>query len=146
MGQLDVAKQNRLKVFLIHSERDADFARDLRRLLMNRVNARVFSQEDLNAGEKWQTKLRNELTSSDVVVALLTPSAPESDWVLHEIGAAWGLRKPIIPVVSRRDMLNRIPISLDIARAIELSDVKTPENADKFVDAFEESLAAVQTS
>jgi hypothetical protein len=58
------------------------------------------------------------------------------------MGAAWGLRKPIIPVVARGDLLNRIPVALDRARSIELTDVITPKNAAKFLEAFEESLAA----
>jgi hypothetical protein len=62
--------------------------------------------------------------------------------VLHEIGAAWALEKPIIPVVARRDVLNKMPVSLEEAQVIELTNVDRRENADKFVDAFEESLAA----
>jgi nucleoside 2-deoxyribosyltransferase len=118
------------------------FARHVRNLLVHRVNAQVFTTEDLSAGEKWESKLRNELSSTDVVVALLSPRSVDSSWVLHEIGAAWALEKPIIPVVTRRDVLNKMPVSLDRARIIELTDVDTRENADKFVDGFEESLAA----
>jgi nucleoside 2-deoxyribosyltransferase len=102
----------------------------------------VFTTEELSAAEKWKPKLRNELSSADVVIALLTPSSVDNKWVLHEIGAAWALEKPIIPVVSRRDILNKMPLSLESAHIIELTDVETREHADKFVDAFEESLAA----
>jgi len=122
------------------------FARHVRNLLVYRANAQVFTTEDLSAGEKWQSKLRNELSSADVVVALLTPNSSTSSWVLQEIGAAWALKKPIIPVISRRDVLNNMPISLERVLTIELADVETPENADKFVDAFEESLAAAHLS
>ncbi len=79
-----------------------------------------------------------------MVVALLTPHSADDKWVLHEIGAAWALEKLIIPVVTRRDVLNKMPVSLERSHIIELADVETPENADKFVDAFEESLASAQ--
>ena len=139
-------KHQPVRVFIIHSDADMVFARQARNLLVYRVNAQVFTTEDLSAGEKWQSKLRNELSSADVVVALLTPKSVASSWVLQEIGAAWALKKPIIPVISRRDVLNNMPISLDRDLTIELADVETPENADKFVDAFEESLAAANIS
>jgi nucleoside 2-deoxyribosyltransferase len=142
MGHAKHPKHQPVRVFIIHSDADMVFARHVRNLLVYRANAQVFSTEDLSAGEKWQSKLRNELSSADVVVALLTPSSVASSWVLQEIGAAWALKKPIIPLVSRRDVLNRIPVSLERSHIIELADVETPENADKFVDAFEESLAA----
>jgi nucleoside 2-deoxyribosyltransferase len=135
------SKRQQVKVFISHSNLDMVFARHIRNLLVHRANAKVFTTEELSAAEKWQSKLRNELSSADVVVALLTPNSADDNWVLHEIGAAWALQKPIIPVITRRDVLNTMPISLEKSRIIELADVETQENADRFVDAFEESLA-----
>jgi hypothetical protein len=36
------------------------------------------------------------------------------------MGAAWALRKAIIPVVARRDVLNNLPLPLQTARVLEL--------------------------
>lgn len=144
MRQTRHSKHQRVKVFISHSNVDMVFARHVRNLLFQRLNAQVFTTEELSAGEKWQSKLRNELSSTDVVVALLTPHSADDKWVLHEIGAAWALEKLIIPVVTRRDVLNKMPVSLERSHIIELADAETPENADKFVDAFEESLASAQ--
>ena len=96
-------------------------------LLFQRLNAQVFTTEELSAGEKWQSKLRNELSSTDVVVALLTPHSADDKWVLHEIGAALALEKLIIPVVTRRDVLNKMPVSLERSHIIELAHRATPE-------------------
>ena len=148
MSQARHPRRQQVKVFISHShvEPDMVFARDVRNLLVQRLNAQVFTTEDLSAAEKWEPKLRNELSSADVVVALLTPNSLTSRWLL-EIGAAWALEKPIIPVVTRRDVLNKMPASLErSSHIIELSHVETRENADKFVDAFEESLAAAHLS
>jgi nucleoside 2-deoxyribosyltransferase len=144
MSQPRNPKRQQPRVFISHSNVDAVFARHVRNLLVQRLNAQVFTTEDLSAGEKWQSKLRNELSSTDVVVALLTPQSADDSWVLHEIGAAWALEKPIIPVITRRDVLNKMPASLERSHVIELADVDTPENADKFVESFEESLASVR--
>jgi hypothetical protein len=36
------------------------FARKVRNLLAQRMNAKVFATEDLSASEKWEPKLRSE--------------------------------------------------------------------------------------
>jgi hypothetical protein len=72
----------------------------------------------------------NELVAADVVVAILTPAALRSSWVLQEMGADWGLRKPIIPVVTRRDVLNEMPDSIKGGAVIELADVESAANAE----------------
>jgi nucleoside 2-deoxyribosyltransferase len=113
MSQARHPKRQQVKVFISHSEVDSVFARHVRNLLVQRLNAQVFTTDDLSAAEKWEPKLRNELSAADVVVALLTPNSVESSWVLLEIGAAWALEKPIMPVVSRRDVLNKMPASLE---------------------------------
>jgi len=137
------SRRQPIKVFISHSNIDSVFARHIRNLLVQRINAQAFITEDLSAGEKWQSRLRSELSSADVVIAILTPASVNSSWVLHEIGAAWALEKQIIPVVTRRDVLNKMPISLDALQVIDLTDVDTPENQAKFENAFERSLAAV---
>ncbi len=119
------------------------FARRVRNLLVRTKSADVFTTEDLNAAEKWEPRLRNELSSADMVVALLTPNSATSRWALYEIGAAWALEKPIMPVITRQDVLNEMPASLEESPySIQLTDVDTRENENKFIDAFEESLAA----
>jgi nucleoside 2-deoxyribosyltransferase len=138
------AKRQPVKVYIIHSPVDMVFARHMRNLLVQQVEDEVSITEDIRDDEKWQSKLRNKLTSADVVVALLTPHSAEDSWVLHEIGAAWALEKPIIPVVTRRDVLNEMPVSLERFNIVQLADVETQEHADKFVDAFEESLASAR--
>ena len=120
--------------------------RKVRNLISQNFNARVFATEDLSAGEKWETKLRNELSAADVVVALLTPGSVASSWVMQEIGAAWALRKPIIPLVTRREVLNSMPISLEPYRAIELARVDKPEDVERFLSALDESLAAAHAA
>ena len=136
-------RRHPLRVFVSHSGSlaDAGFARELSRLLSQRLDARVFTADDLNASENWQVKLRNELVEADVILALLPPGAVNSSWILQEIGAAWALQKLIIPVVTNRDILKKLPVSLEGSRALEFTDVDTPEKADQFVQEFQDSLA-----
>ena len=144
-GQIPV-RHDPLRVFISHSDLDMIAARKLRNLLVQRANADVFTTEELSAGEKWEDKLRKELSSADVVVALLTPTSVHSNWVLHEIGAAWALGKTIIPVITRRDVLNNMPVALGEAQAIQISDIESSENADEFLGAFQTSLASARVT
>lgn len=135
-------RQYPVRVFVSYSEGDKVFARKVRNLLSHQANISAYIAEDLSAGEGWEPKLRNELAAADVVIALLTPNSVDSSWVLHEIGAAWALRKPIIPVVTRRDVLNKMPVPLEGAQVLELEDLESSESVERFVRAFEDSLAA----
>ena len=45
--------------------------------------------------------LRKEVSSADVVIGLVTPSSTESHWVLFELGARWGLGRPLFSVLAR---------------------------------------------
>lgn len=89
-----------LRVFVSHAAADRGPARRLSNSMARRHGVRVFDPaEMLSAGGDWQAKLRDELTGSDVFVALMTPAAVRSANVLQEIGAAWALGKPVVLVL-----------------------------------------------
>jgi nucleoside 2-deoxyribosyltransferase len=131
-----------LNIFLIHSDTEQVPARKLRNLLADRLGSRVFSTDDISAGEELHSRLRQELARADVIVALLTPSTARSNWVLLEVGAAWALEKPIIPVVTNRSVLNYLPESLQGPQVLEISDLEQPEALDRIVQAIESVIAA----
>ena len=139
-------RQTGTRVFISHSglPEDMALASKIGNLLTDRLDARVFSTEELSAGENWEGKLRNQLAEADVIVAILSPNAVKSTWVLHEIGAAWGMGKPIIPVVTNRNVLRKIPLSLEAMPALEFKDLNTPERADEFVSEFQNTLLVAQ--
>ena len=128
------------KVFISYSDVDIVAARKLRNLLVYQANADVFDAENLSASDNWESELRDGLSSADVVVALLTPTSVHSKWVLFEVGVAWALGKRIIPVITRRDVLNNMPVSLASAHAIELAEIESDENSGKFLHEFDSSL------
>jgi nucleoside 2-deoxyribosyltransferase len=90
-----------------------------------------------------------ELAHADVFVALLTPTSVIDSWLLQETGAAWALEKPIVPIVTRRDVLNNFPLALDPHAMIEIDyrdRLEDPKSADKFARAFEGTLATAHVS
>jgi hypothetical protein len=145
MSQIKASAEKRkrpTRVFLSHSYDDTVLAHKIRDLLFQRLGLQVFLNADLSAAGNWQPKLRKQLEAADVFVALLTPSSVADSWVLQETGAAWGLQKTIIPLVTRQDILDRFPIQLRSYPALDLKDLDTPAGSKRFAEAIEQTLAA----
>jgi len=75
-------------------------------------------------------------------VPLITPESTSDNWLLQETGAAWGLGKPIVPIVTRRDTLNQFPIAIARHVALQPNDLDHSETADRFIREFEDTLVA----
>src|SRR5437660_2798829 len=102
------AKGRSVRVFLSYAAADRTYARHLQEILSPFANFRVFTTDALSAGEDWTPKLREEIARSDVFVVLLSPASVRSDWVLQELGAAWGLNKPIVPVLTQPEVMGKL--------------------------------------
>ncbi|PSQ82065.1 MAG: hypothetical protein BRD46_00615 [Bacteroidetes bacterium QS_8_68_15] len=89
-----------VRVFVSRAAADREPARKLSDAMARRHGVRVFDPaEMLSAGGDWQARLKDELAGSDVFVALMSPEALKSSFVLQEIGAAWALDKPVVLVL-----------------------------------------------
>ncbi len=131
-----------LRVFLSYAAPDRAYASKLRRLLSQRPNVRVFTMETLSAGEDWESKLKEELSQCEVFIVLLSPSSVGSNWILHELGAAWALSKPIVPIVTHPDVLSKIPLSLRGIRYVEIQDLEKPEIITQILDHYEDLISS----
>src|SRR6476660_1647133 len=106
------AKLRSVRVFLSHSIEDRPYALHLQKLISPFANFRVFTTDALSAGEDWTPKLREEIARSDVFMVVLSPASVGSAWVLQELGAAWALNKPIIPVVTQPGGTGQLSMAL----------------------------------
>ena|GEM_PF-979024 len=132
-----------LRVFLSYATADREYGRRLRGLLSKRSNLRIFTTETLSAGEDWESKLRDELSQSDIFVVLLSLNSVDSGWVLHELGAAWALDKPIIPVVTNSEVFSKIPMDLRKAQLIEVECLEShPQVIKQILERYEEAAAS----
>jgi hypothetical protein len=59
----------------------------------------VIEGAGLPVGRPFEDALRDELELADYLVVLLSSRASESPWILFELGAAWGLNKPVVSVL-----------------------------------------------
>jgi hypothetical protein len=140
--QREKGKQD-LRIFLSYATADKEYAHRLRGLLSKRPNLRVFTTETLSAGEDWESKLKDELSQSDVFVVLLSLNSVDSKWVLHELGAAWALDKPIISVVTHPEVFFRIPMDLREAQSVEAEYLEShPEVIKQIFERYEEVAAS----
>src|SRR5215203_4734594 len=100
-----------IKVFVSYARSDHVLAEALFRALRP-MHVDVWSDDKLTAADDWSDVLRSRIRQSDYFVFLLTPKTLESSWVMQELGAAWALDKRIIPVVTDRGLLDKLPVDL----------------------------------
>ena len=135
VNQKEEGKKTR--IFLSYAISDAIYAHKLLRLLFQRSNLRVFTTEMLSAGENWESKLKEEISQCDIFMMLLSPNSVDSNWVLHELGAAWALNKSIIPVVIHPETVPKIPVQLRKSQLVVFDDFKNPETINKILNSYE---------
>jgi len=127
----------KIRIFLSYAIADVMYAHKLLRILSQRRDLRVFTTEMLSAGEDWESKLKEEISQCDIFMMLLSSNSVDSNWVLHELGAAWALNKSIIPVVIHPGILPKIPVQLRKSQLVTIDDFKNPEAINEILDSYE---------
>ena len=96
-----------IKVFISHSSKDlplvallVDLLRSALNLASGEIRCTSLDGYGLPAGSKTDEQLRQELLDSPAFIALLSQASLHSTYVLFEIGARWGARKHIIPLLT----------------------------------------------
>src|SRR5260370_4844696 len=94
-------------VLISHSSKDKTLAEaliDLLRaglgLLATQIRCTSVDGYRLPAGVNTDAQRRREITDAGVLVGLLTPSSISSTYVLFELGARWGIERPMIPLLA----------------------------------------------
>ena len=87
-----------IRVFISHSNRDRKIASTLAEALRVLRMEPFLAHDDIEGGEEWRGAIRREIKGCDVLVALVTKDFRISEYAGQEVGAAWVLRKPMLPV------------------------------------------------
>jgi nucleoside 2-deoxyribosyltransferase len=90
------------KIFISHTQADATEAERIVRMLQPLVKSKKFaiwSDQQIEQGDSWETELRKALDESDIVIAVLSPEYVKNKYTTVELGAAYGAGKRLLPVV-----------------------------------------------
>jgi nucleoside 2-deoxyribosyltransferase len=102
----------RLKVFIAHSSTDRDWARSFA-LALREFEAEVwFDEFDIKPGDSIPEAVEAGLRGSDVVVMLVDKGSLAKPNFSFELGAAIGLDKRIVAIVSEESAATGLPLPL----------------------------------
>jgi hypothetical protein len=89
--------ESSLSIFISHDKEDETLALLLKGFIESIfLNASVFvSSVDLSGGNVWIEELRDKLAAAKAIIAVVTPRAANSSWILFEAGAGFCARKTI---------------------------------------------------
>jgi hypothetical protein len=108
-------------VFLSYSRRDADLMRRLRDDL-RAARLPVWTDEAIEPGTPaWFREVEAAIEKAFCLVVVLSPDAKSSEWVGKEIEYGQMLRKTILPVLGRGEVVGSIPFALAGAQFVDLT-------------------------
>lgn len=111
------------QVFVSHATDDKWIAKVICEKLEG-IGASTFRDDrDINGGDDIPEEIRQQIKHSQEMVVLLTPKSVDRQWVLLEVGEAWGWRKNfrIVAILYHVD-INPIPEMIKSKKAIKIND------------------------
>jgi hypothetical protein len=115
-------------VFVSYAHSDGEFVATLLSRLEDE-NIHAFADRSIKPGDDWLLRLEAALKESQVILFLITPNSLRSNWVNAEAGAAWILKKRVIPV-----LLDADPSQLfDLLRTHQAHNLHNPQRIDDLI-------------
>jgi hypothetical protein len=112
-------------IFISHAAADRWVARQMAAIIERRTKrygVRIFLDEkDLEAGASIPEEIRQHLQGCEEFLVLLTSLSISRQWVLLELGAAWGMRKRITAITDKVAE-DHLPDIIRQTKACELND------------------------
>ena len=106
-------------VFLSYAHADLLLAQRLRTDL-GALGISIWSDDAIQAGERWQEVIRNRLTEAVGVIVLITPNSLQSQWVVREWQHALTRDRQVIPVLANGVTFADLPLDLQDIQGISL--------------------------
>ena len=130
------------RIFISHRHKDKTIAKGLIDLLdsaftIGPADIRCTSVQGymLTPGERTSEELRSNLAGAELVMGLLTPETSESNYVLAELGAAWGRDVTIFPLLARGATYAHVPSPLNERHCVSLEAYENCLELIEFVEA-----------
>jgi hypothetical protein len=133
-------------VFVSHVNEDravAGWLQDqLRADFLNEIDVFVSSEREGHAGDHWLETIDDALHKCSVLLALCSPISIHRPWVNFELGAAWILKKRIVPVCHAGLTPEDLKIPLSLLQGITLTE---PEDIERLYDTLARQLGFQRT-
>jgi hypothetical protein len=117
------------KIFISHSKRDkklmqalTDLLKAAFRLPTKDILCTSIAGHKLAGGADTEEELLALLRDANLLIGVLTPASLASSYVLFELGARWGLKKPLISLVACGTKMRDIKEPLKSKNALNASD------------------------
>jgi hypothetical protein len=112
------------QVFLSHATADKWIAKVICEKIEQAGASTFRDDRDINGGDDIPEEIRQNIKRSQEFVVLLTPESVGRQWVLLEVGAAWGWRKNfrIVAILHHVD-IDPIPEMIKSKKAIKINDI-----------------------
>jgi hypothetical protein len=112
------------QVFVSHATADKWLAMRICEKIQEVGGSTFRDDRDINGGDDIPEEIRQQIKHSQEMVVLLTPESVGREWVLLEVGAAWGWRKNfrIVAILDHVD-INPIPEIIKSKKAISINDL-----------------------
>lgn len=101
------SKVSELDVFISHSSFDTKFVEKLVELLRSsfnisakRIRCSSVDGYRLSVGSNTDEQLRKEVHDAKIFIGVITPYSMKSAYVLFELGARWGAKKKMFPILA----------------------------------------------
>ena len=122
-------------VFLSYSTKDEDFARELEADLRQAGVKTFLAPLAIKPASSWPDEIWQAIRRCRVFVVIVTAEAIKSKWCLLEIGAALGLKKPIVAVLRHSA---RLP---DVLKTVQAAKVQTKNQQAELVEQLKKMCA-----
>ena len=118
------------RIFISHRHQDKDIARGVIDLLetafeipQGQIRCTSVPGYKLAVGAHSADSLQTDLNGAEIVMGLIGKDTADSDYVLFELGASWGLRKPTFPLRICGATFTHVPEVLRERSSLTLEDV-----------------------
>ena len=140
-------------IFISHKETDVVIASKLVDYLLaalevsdEEVLCTSVPGHQLAFGMSIPEQLRDGLSTSTAIIGLLTQDSIKSSWVTFELGAAWGLKKMVVPLLGPGLVYGDLPGPLSNSPAVQISKDDAMNRLSDAVKQISESLSIGQKS
>jgi hypothetical protein len=120
------SKGSRYLVFVSHATADKWLAKTICEKIEQSGAATFRDDRDILGGDDIPEMIRKNIIRADEMLVLLTPESVDRQWVLLEVGAAWGRKqRHRIVAVLCHVTVDTIPNMIASKKALPLNDLET---------------------